>query len=149
MIVLTDKHKIPFQIDPEDYEAVSRYPWCIGGPGYPFSKTGKYPNDTAITLHQFLLGKAPPGLEWDHINRDKLDNRRANLRAVTRSINGRNIGLRRHNTSGVTGVYWFKPIKRWYARINVGKGRKYVHLGYHPSYEAAVAARKAAEALYW
>lgn len=35
MIVLTDKHHLPFEIDEADYEAVSRYAWHIVN-GYPW-----------------------------------------------------------------------------------------------------------------
>ena len=148
VIYYTDKKHIPFQVDEDDLDAVSRYCWYIGDVGYPTTNTGKWPHQrTAVRLHQFLLGPAGPGLEWDHINRDKLDNRRANLRAVSRRGNTRNTGPRSDNTSGVRGVTWNRPTKRWRAQIGAATG--YRHLGMFDSKQDAIAARQAAERTLW
>ena len=62
--------------------------------------------------------------EWpthtiDHINRDRSDNRIANLRDVTNQVNSRNLGHQRaNNTSGFVGVYFFKRSKRYHAQIS-------------------------------
>ncbi len=93
MIVRTDKHGTPFQIDDEDYEAVRRYCWAINRKGYVTTNTGSVLGQhSTLPLHLFLLGPAPAGLVWDHRNRDKRDNRRANLRAVTLSESNLNRG---------------------------------------------------------
>jgi hypothetical protein len=58
-----------------------------------------------IYLHRFLMG--PTGcMEVDHINRDGLDNRRANLRVVTRNVNlaNRHLGEKKPGSSGIPGV---------------------------------------------
>jgi hypothetical protein len=55
----------------------------------------------------------------DHINRCKLDNRRANLRAATNRQNLGNMGLLRSNTSGFRGVSWRKRRQKWEASISV------------------------------
>ena len=147
MILFTDKHRIPFQIDEADYEAVSRYYWHIAVKGYPTTNIGRREQARQIRLHHFLLGRAPAGLEWDHINRDKLDNRRANLRAVTASENRRNTDLRSDSKSGVTGVCWASREQKWQAYINVNWRRR--HIGYFDSVAAAASARQAAEGRYW
>lgn len=145
MIVLTDKHKIPFQVDESDYEGISRYFWYITGvTGYPSTNIGKWPETRhMIELHRFLLGPAPEGMEWDHINRDKLDNRRANLRAVTGSVNQRNKWNRSDNSSGFRGVSWLKQREKWEAYIQAG-GRKR-HLGLFTDRGLAINARLMAE----
>src|SRR5689334_2630750 len=89
VVLLTDKRKQPFIVDADDVEAVSRYPWALSN-GYPRTRIGKGATGRSLKLHQFLLGKAPAGLEWDHINRDKSDNRRCNLRLVTPRENKQN-----------------------------------------------------------
>ena len=63
---------------------------CLNSDGYPvqyFKKT--------IAIHRYLL---PPkdGLECDHINRDKTDNRISNLRIVTHTENMRNSSCFKH-----------------------------------------------------
>jgi len=148
VIVYTDKHREPFLIDASDWPAVRRYPWCIAGNGYPYTKTGKgRASCRPLTLHEFLMRKAPDGLQWDHVNGDKLDNRRANLRAVTPAKNAQN--RKRpdcRNTSGHRGVTRRRR-GGWRAQITVaGRGRA---LGDYATLAEAVAARKAGEKRYW
>jgi len=116
MTIYTDKHKIPFKIDEEDYVSVSNYSWYISH-GYPTTNLRKYNSlghhwdgtnwydRIPVYLHIFLIGKAPDKLEWDHKNLDKLDNRRENLRIMTKTGNRRNKGPRIENISGYPGIH--------------------------------------------
>ncbi len=88
-----------------------------------------------------------PKEQLDHINRNRSDNRIANLREVTHKQNLQNAGKYSNNTSGYPGVSWNKRISKWRARIK--HNYKYIHLGYFTTIEEAIAARKAAEKLYW
>jgi hypothetical protein len=65
----------------------------------------------------------------DHVNRDKSDNRIANLRLATCEQNAQNRLKNCKNTSGFKGVTWHKRDERWQAAITV-KG-KVLHLGYY------------------
>lgn len=131
MVVYTDKHQIPFQIDEDDYFVVAKYFWYIDINGYPrtnirregYNRFGKR-NQQGMQLSRFLLGKAPHGLIWDHKNQDKLDNQRENIRAVTRIINGRNKGLQSNNPSGVNGVSRWRH--KWQVTIVVAQ-KKLLH----------------------
>jgi hypothetical protein len=143
MIVLTDKHRVPFQIDDVDHEAVSRYSWCLLTCGYPATAVGKGSLRRVVTLHEFLLGAAPVGLEWDHINRDKLDNRRSNLRVVSHAVNNRNKGKRKDNATGVIGVCRYKRD----GTFQVDIGGKF--LGRFSTLEEARRVRLNAEHRYW
>jgi len=87
-----------------------------------------------------------PKDQVDHINHITTDNRIANLREVTNQENHRNASLSKNNTSGVTGVYWHKQIKKWLASIHVDY--KKTHLGCFDKFEDAIAARKKAENKY-
>lgn len=74
----------------------------------------------------------------DHINGDKSDNRLSNLRLASDAENKRNVGKRRHNTSGFKGVTFDKANGRWLAHATFnGKG---IHLGRHTTREGAAAA---------
>lgn len=84
--------------------------------------------------------------EVDHINGDRADNRRENLRIVRRSENLKNRRMSSRNTSGHTGVRWVPHANKWSARIEADG--KPIHLGYFASIEDAIAARKAAEVKY-
>lgn len=82
------------------------------------------------TLHRMIMvrmtGKQiPRGAEIDHVNGDKLDNRRSNLRISHHAQNAANTGLRRTNTSGFKGV--FRNKLRWSARLVLH--RKSVNIG--------------------
>ena len=88
-----------------------------------------------------------PKLDIDHINRNRSDNRIANLREVTHKQNLQNAGKYSHNTSGHTGVYWYKQTAKWQAQI--AHHQKKIHLGFFNTIEEAISARKAAERLYW
>jgi hypothetical protein len=83
----------------------------------------------------------------DHINRNKLDNRRKNLRVCTQKVNSHNSSLRSTNTSGVSGVFFDNRAKRWRAQIYYNGKTK--HIGIYDSFNDAVVARKKAEQEYY
>ena len=88
-----------------------------------------------------------PTHQIDHVNRDKTDNRLANLREATNTENQQNMGPRRDAcASGVVGVYWHGKSGRWSPRVGVN-GRS-IYLGLFDNFNEAVAARKAAERRY-
>lgn len=78
----------------------------------------------------------------DHINRNRADNRLANLRPATQSENMANIGVPKHNTSGLKGASWDRQMRKWQAKIEVAG--KQIHLGRFESREAAHKAYMAA-----
>lgn len=82
----------------------------------------------------------------DHVNGDRADNRLSNLRNVSHAANGKNMKVRKNNTSGVMGVRWEERLGKWHARIM--PGRRNIHLGVFDSFDDAVAARRAAEVRY-
>lgn len=86
-----------------------------------------------------MFGIYKEGLQVDHINRDRSDNRRENLRAVTQADNLLNKSKRADNTSGHTGVVWNKRKQKWHSSITVNKVT--MSLGYHDKLDDAVSAR--------
>ena len=83
----------------------------------------------------------------DHINHNKSDNRKNNLRLATRSQNIQNRGIIPNNTSGVTGVHWHNHTKKWKAEIEVNKRK--IYIGVFKEKEDAIKARKEAEVKYF
>lgn len=80
------------------------------------------------------------GVEIDHINGVKSDNRICNLRIATRCENRQNIGIQKNNTSGAKGVSWSKCNGSWRVRVMVGKKSR--HIGYYADFEEAIQARQ-------
>jgi len=83
----------------------------------------------------------------DHINGIKSDNRIENLRDVPRGKNMRNMRLQKRNKTGTPGVGWCNIYNKWKVRIGMGGGKSHF-VGYFLDFNAAVAARKKAEAIY-
>lgn len=79
------------------------------------------------------------GLDVDHINHIRNDNRLCNLRFVTGSENSKNQSLSSKSTTGVTGVSFSKTRKKYRARITVD--RESIYLGIFDTLEEAAAAR--------
>lgn len=82
----------------------------------------------------------------DHINGNGLNNCWSNLREADNATNKKNIPRRKDNSSGITGVGWFKPSGKWQAIIYNNK--KPVYLGYFVDLFEAVCARKSDENLF-
>ena len=78
------------------------------------------------TLHSLIIN-APKGFVIDHINRNKLDARRENLRVVSHTVNSYNQGNQSNNTSGYKGVCFDKSRNKYLASIIV-EG-KFINLG--------------------
>jgi len=93
----------------------------------------------------YVYGGFPCG-EIDHEDRDKANNKIANLRDVEAIENRRNMPIPSHNTSGIVGVCWDAARGLWAARIQVN-GRS-INLGRFASKKEAAAARESAERQY-
>ena len=125
-------------IDTEDYGKVESHRWYLSKMGYAMSGTKIRP------LAATILGvETNRNSVVDHINRNKLDNRRGNLRVVSKSENAFNSRRRTDNKSGHRGVSWDKTRNKWKAQICI-KG-KVIPIGRYDSIEEAITARKGAE----
>jgi hypothetical protein len=100
--------------------------------------------------HKYLyriIMDCPQDMVIDHIDHNKLNNCRSNLRIVTRHQNNMNQGKRKNNKSGVIGVHWDKKREKWKAEIKLNN--KLIHLGYFDNLEEASQVRKEAEIKYF
>lgn len=131
----------PFYIDLEDFNKVKDICWCASN-GYLIGNN----NGRNIRLHRLIMN-CPDNMEVDHINHNTMDNRKSNLRIVTRSQNNMNHGLRNNNNSGITGVCWNKTTKEWMAYIDINSKR--IHLGSFNCIDDAIKIRREAEEKYF
>jgi hypothetical protein len=120
-------------VDADDYKRLVRHRWCLKG-GYAARWVGGRGNRRCERMHRVVAAGDDPR-QVDHINRDRLDNRRSNLRLVTRAQQQQNLPSQRGVTSRHRGVSWSKERQRWVASAGVG-GRVY-HLGRYRSEDEA------------
>lgn len=130
-------------VSSEDYDSLmSQRTWYCTVAGYAISTLSAAGN-AKIYMHRAIAERMagqpiPDGYEVDHINGNRLDNRRENLRLVTHSQNMMNASSRQNRSSKYKGVSWDKVNRRWRAVIFLNK--KQTSLGRHDSEEAAAKA---------
>lgn len=122
-------------VDDQDYDDLTNHSWSVGNNGYPRCTH----EQKQYLMHDFIM-QPSAGMMVDHKNQNKIDNRRDNLRYVTKSQNMQNQPKTKKNTSGYKGVYYMKTgkrLKRWFAKLKVDG--KYYQSGYAATKEEAAA----------
>jgi hypothetical protein len=115
-------------VDHDDLAMVGQWRWCLNDSGYAVRGERVDRRVISVRLHRVILGLASGHYpEVDHINRDKLDNRRANLRTVTPSENKQNVPSNNATSSQYRGVHWNKKSRRWIAQVQISG--KSTHVG--------------------
>ena len=126
---------VEFIIDAEDVPAARGWRWAATGAGYAQANIG----GTNVLLHRLLCPGLVDGLVTDHINRNRQDNRKVNLRAVTERGNVHNTTRKGGNGSGYPNVYWLPKKRLWKVQVSERTGGmfKSYHLGSFKSLKAA------------
>ena len=135
---------------------LSQNKWLEHTAGYAYKGSHKGERYAHRTVLARKLGRElRKGEMCDHINRNKLDNRRDNLRLADKSINSINRDKRPDNTTGYVGVYLYYPkewrekewSKRWVYRIQ-RKGKKTINSKLYKTPEEAHEARQSERLLF-
>ena len=121
-------------IDLEDAHHLGHKKWCVDSGGYVINGRRR--------LHRVVLGITDAKVSIDHINGDKLDNRKSNLRIVTASQNQMNAKKRCKGTSKYKGVSWNSTFLKWNAVVY--KNKKAVFCRYFKTEDEAAKAYNAA-----
>lgn len=124
-------------VSPEDEDLLTQYSWFINN-GYlrAYKRGTGRASEKNIYLHQLIAARM--GLQRvDHINRDRLDNRRENLREASRQQNNWNKSKMRNNKTGVPNV----TRHQGRFRVTVTKDRKQYYGGSYTTIEEAKIAR--------
>lgn len=139
-----------FWFDKEDYELISKYNWYKHHNYFeahiPMSKPRR-----SINMHRLVMGISDKKYDFttdvDHIiTENKFDNRKCNLRIVTKLQNNRNHKIQKNNTSGYTGVYYSKSHQTWRTTIGINGKRKQFDC---KNKESAIKLRKELEDKYY
>lgn len=110
-------------VDDGDFEWLSRGPWYYSWTGYAMSNIAKYAEPPKMVyMHRLILNAGGPEEQVDHINHDKLDNRRWNLRICTSAQNQANrLPLSNKMYCDFKGVTRDRRRSRWCAQITSDK----------------------------
>lgn len=136
--VTVEKSEEKVICDLEDWEYLKEYYWNLNTNGYVTAVTSGRKN---VRMHKLIMPDNTYEVV-DHINRNKLDNRKENLRYTTYSVNAQN--RTPNNENGCFGVR--KAKNRWQATIT-SNGKK-IFIGSFKTKEEAITARKEAERIY-
>lgn len=137
-----------FIIDKDDLEKISQHTWHLNTTGYADSKATNGPH---LKAHHVVIGKPPKGMVTDHINRDRLDNRKANLRHVTPHENNMNRSVSDHKIKNkMLGIrtYVGKRKTTYYVHLH-DITNKTLHIGKYKTLEEAIIARDIAYEKIW
>ena len=111
-------------IDEADFNRVNKYKWYFNN-GYVMHAEYFGKKVKMYLLHRFIMN-TPKGMDTDHKNGDKLDNRQENLRICNRSENNQN-RLKVSTASSVyKGVSWNKKMKKWKSQVKLNKKPYYI-----------------------
>lgn len=124
-------------VDDDDFERLSKFNWHYTTKGYAVRKSSVVGDLSQVFMHREILN-CPKGKFVDHVNRNKLDNRKENLRIADAKQNGANRDLLSNNSSGYIGVSYNKKMKKWSASTRVNCKQK--HLGFYETKEEAAKA---------
>lgn len=140
-------------VDDEDYVELIKHEWCYDGIGYARRNAHNYTTGKPIPvrIHQQVMGF--PKSNIDHINGDRLDNRKSNLRLCTQVENLRNSTKKSLKCSSrYKGVSFSKEKRKWHSYITIDSTRKTnkrKHLGYfNNEIDAAKAYNQAARQIF-
>jgi hypothetical protein len=142
--VIVDKY-YEVILDEEDGYLIDKYKWRIDQWGYAVTKVWdrKHKRSKVMFLHKMILinhNLYKEGLVIDHINREKLDNRKENLRMATKAENC-------INTNPIIGKYKGVAFVKNKFASNIMRGKKYFLGRYDLEEEAAYAYNVAANLL--
>lgn len=129
-------------VDAADAEFVNQWRWSLSK-GYAARGERVGNKVRHFRMHRELLGlRRGDAMDGDHINRDRLDNRRSNLRSLPKGANAQNQSSNAGSSSRHRGVSWDTGTGKW--RAYVGSNGKTTFLGlFTEEREAAVVARAA------
>lgn len=117
------KRNLLVMVDDEDYDVLSKYNWQVD----KYNSVASHKTDKGrILIHRYIMNPSSTE-EIDHIDGNRLNNQKSNLRICSSSQNKMNIGPRKDNKSGLKGVSLHKKTNKWGVRIMV-EG-KYKHIG--------------------
>lgn len=114
-------------VDDDMFAYFMRWAWYFNG-RYAVRHAKTFLGKRNLIFMHNEVTPCPNGFELDHINLNKLDNRRSNLRIATKAQNRRNQGMHKNNQTGFKGVSPTKSQKKPYSAA-IGISGQTIYLG--------------------
>lgn len=132
-------------IDLEDLSLIKEYKWYLNRVNnFVYADTGS----NSLYIHRLLMNVVfDNNFYVDHVDRNRLNNKRLNLRVCSNIENCRNRGKKGDCSSEYIGISWVKDKKRWFSYIWIEYKR--ISLGKYKTIEGALIARLKAELKYF
>ncbi len=109
-------------VDDEDYEYLNQFNWYLHIAGYAVRSS----KNKKILMHREIMLLTDPKILTDHKNRNKLDNRKNNLRVCNKKDNAGNSKKIKNTSSIYKGVHWSNKEQRWVAIIHKNNKPKFL-----------------------
>lgn len=131
-------------VDGADADFVNQWRWRLHIGGYAVRSIKTDRGWREVLLHRELLGlpRVSDGREGDHQDRNRLNCRRRNLRAIPHVSNPQNVSSHRDSTSRHRGVSWDRSREKWTVRV-LANGKYHYFGRFSDEAEAAEVARAA------
>ena len=124
-----------FIIDKEDFDLIKNFYWYVDA-GYMKNRIEVNGKRRVLAMHRLIMN-ANKNQMIDHINQNRSDNRKSNLRFANKAQNSINSGVRTDNLSGFRGIR--NAGNKWCSQIT--HKQKMIVIGYFDNFEDAVIAR--------
>lgn len=123
VIPLVNSDKLAM-VDEDDYYKLLGYKWHLDGMGYARIDKRFGGITKTLFMHHVIMGNK---LKYDHIDRNKLNNQKSNLRLCTQSQNCANRPILKKESTKFKGIQWMKSINKWRAKITFNS--RQIHIG--------------------
>lgn len=147
-----DKGKYFVKVDDEDYDFLMQWHWRYENTGYASRNKylgggSKNPKSTGIRMHRLIMKVTDPLIQVDHIDGDRLNNQKINLRIANNQQNSFNSKkTTSKTTSEYKGVCLFAKMKNPKWRATIMFNRRSIHIGlFESEIDAAIAYNEAAK----
>ncbi len=131
-------------VDDEDFKSLSNFKWYASRRGYAISNPYMDGMSKVIYMHRLVI-KTPKNFHTDHINHNKLDNRRSNLRIANKFQNNSNKKYR--NGKSYKGIHKDNKTGKWLSQI-CHKGKRIFLGGYIKKKDAMISYNEAAKKIH-
>ena len=146
-------------VDDEDFNLINQYKWYAlrskNGSYYAARDVSKIINGKrnrqCFLMHRELLNVTDSNMQVDHIDGNKLNNTKSNLRLASNQNNNRNqLKLKKNNGTGYRGVYFYKDGRAnpWVAYVRAPNTKRISLGSFNSAEDAARAFDEAAKILY-